>query len=173
MTEETIEVGVVLGRIALRGPWASHAWLPRAVLPATPAIAPWTRIGTEAGEADFYAGCAKLALRSGDTAHYRDNLASGRPSLWVALRPVSADLCEVAMVTADPYEGEALAGGMEEIVEAVPMPLIIQQKLATFVAAFHVEHEFVKRQREHADPEMLTRRGGVARRDDFEPGGRT
>ena len=98
-----------------------------------------------------------VTLHAGETAHYRDNLTSGRPALWVVLRPVGGDEYEVGTVTADPYEGEAMVAGMGEIVEPVPMPPEIQQKVAAFFEAFHVERQFFKRKRDRADPEALAR----------------
>ena len=159
MTDEVFEVGVVVAKRRLKSPWASHAWLPHAVLPAAPAVAPWTRLGQDGEDETFYAGPADVALNASATGHYRDNLTAERPSLWVALRPVGGDEVEVATVTADPYEGEALAEGVGETVEAVPMPAEIQAKVAAFCEAFHVERAFVKRKRDRADPEALGRKG--------------
>ncbi len=62
------------------------------------------------------------------------------------------------LVTADPAEGEALTEPGAEIVEAVPMPAAIQEWLAAFVEAHHVERPFVKRKRDRADPEALAKR---------------
>lgn len=169
MPEDRFEVGVIAVRRKLRGPWADHAWLPHSVLPAAPAAAPWTPLGADGGDELFYAGPFELRLHPSETAHYRDNLASGRPSLWVALRPIGGDEHEVATVTADPYEGEALAEGIGEIIEAVPMPPAIQAKVAAFFEKHHVERPFIKRKRDRADPEALGRRGparGGARGDD-------
>ncbi len=157
MAEDHLEVGVVIARRKLKGPWADHAWLPHAVLPAVPAAAAGTRLGGADGEDLIYAGAFGVALHSSETAHYRDNLNSGRPALWVILQPVAGDEYEVAAVTADPYEGEALTQGNGEVVEAVPMPLEIQDKIAAFVAAFHVERPFMKRKRDRADPEALAK----------------
>ena len=167
MPESHFEVGVVVARRKLKGPWADHAWLPNAVLPAVPAAAPWTRLSGNEEEALYYAGASEVSLHVAETGHYRDNLVSGRPSLWVVLRPVAGNEYEVGVVTADPYEGEALVTGMGEIVEAVPMPPEIQDKIAAFVEAFHVEREFFKRKRDRADPEALARGApGRARRKD-------
>ena len=159
MAENAFEVGVVVVKRKLKGPWADHAWLPRAVLPEVPAAAPWTRVGAEGDDEVFYAGAFSLSLHSSATAHYRDNLAMDQPALWVALRPLGIDEVEVAAVTADPYEGEALAEGIGEIVDQVPMPPDIQAKVQSFFDAFHVERAFVKRKRDRADPEGLARRG--------------
>ena len=160
--QNRLEIGVVIARRKLVGPWASHAWAPHAVLPAVPAAAPGTRLGADGGVEMFYAGAFEVLLHPSETAHYRDNLASGRPSLWIALRSRGGEEYEVAAITADPYEGEALAEGIGEIVEPVPMPREIEAQIAAFVEAFHQERPFVKRQRDRADPEALAR--GKARR---------
>ncbi len=157
--ENSFEVGVVLAKRKLKSPWASHVWLPHAVLPAAPAVAPWTRLGQDGDDETFYAGPAEVSLNGGATGYYRDNLTSGRPSLWVALRPTGGGEFEVATVTADPYEGEALAEGVGETVETVPMPAEIQAKVVAFFEAFHVERTFFKRKRDRANPEALARRG--------------
>ncbi|NNM74811.1 DUF3305 domain-containing protein [Enterovirga aerilata] len=156
--EARITVGVVVARRRLSNPWADHAWLPTAVLPAAPETPAWTRLSATQTEELFYAGPYELALHPSETAHYRDNLASGQPSLWVALRPIGGEDHEIAAVTADPYEGEGLAEGIGEIVEAVPMPTEIRDHLAAYVAAFHVERAFFKRRNDRPDAEALARR---------------
>jgi hypothetical protein len=152
-----ITVGVVVAKRRLLGPWAEHAWLPVAILPAPPATEPWTRLSCDEREELFYAGPFELSLHPGETSHYRDNLRSGRPSLWVGLRPTGPDSHEIATVTPDPYEGESMAEGIGEIVEAVPMPDNVQAEIEAFVTAFHVERPFVKRKRDRADREALAR----------------
>ncbi len=158
-----IAVGVVVAKRKLSNPWADHAWLPAGVLPTVPDAAPGTRLSATEREELFYAGSFEVALHPSETSHYRDNLVSGQPSLWVALRPIGGEDHEIAMVTADPYEGESMAGGIGEIVEAVPMPPEVQRHVAAFVDAFHVERAFVKRQRDRADTEAMAR--GVLRQD--------
>lgn len=156
--ESSFDVGVVIEKRTLKSAWASHAWLPYAVLPAVPDTVPWTQLGADGEGETFYAGACTVMLRPSETPHYRDNLQSGRPSLWVGLRSADETTHEVSIVTADPYEGEALAGALGETIEAVPMPAEIQAKVAAFVEVFHVERPFVKRQRDRADPDALARR---------------
>jgi hypothetical protein len=153
------EVGILVARRRLRGPWATHAWLPVAALPAAPPVANWTPLAENEEESTFYAGSYEVLLHPAETSHYRDNLVSGRPSLWVSLRKLGEDSYEIATVTADPYEGEAMAEGIGEIVEAVPMPTECQGILLAFFEAFHVERKFEKRKRDRADPEALARGG--------------
>jgi hypothetical protein len=157
MPRDRFEIGVVVAKRTLKGPWASFAWQPCAVLPAAPAVSPGTRLTADDNQETFYAGAFEVLLHPSETAHYRDNLTSGRPSLWVALRHIAGDDYEIAAVTADPYEGEALAEGIGEIVEAVPMPSEVQAKIAAFFQAFHQERPFLKRRRERANPEALAR----------------
>lgn len=157
MAQDRFEVGVVVAKRRLTGPWATHAWLPSAVLPAAPAVAPGTRLSADDSEETFYAGSFEVLLHPSETGHYRDNLTSGRPALWVALRLLDGGDCQIATVTADPYEGEALAEGVGEIVEPVPMPSEVQAKIAAFFEACHRERPFLKRRRDRADPEALAR----------------
>jgi hypothetical protein len=158
MTEHHFDIGVIVARKKLKSPWADHVWLPHAVLPAVPSADIGTSLGAHGEDELFYVGPSVLTLHTSETAHYRDNLASGRPSLWVSLRLLGGDACWICKVTADPYEGEALTEGIGGIVEAVPMPPAIQAKVAAFFEAFHVERPFIKRERGRADPEVLGRR---------------
>lgn len=149
------EVGVIVARKPLRMPWADHAWLPYAVLPAAPNATPGTHLGTDGDGALFYAGPCELALHPSSAPNYRDNLASGRPSLWVALRLGDDGSCAVAGVSADPYEGEALTEGIGGLVEALPMPAEIRAGIAAFCDAFPAERPFFRRERDRADPDAL------------------
>jgi hypothetical protein len=158
MAQDHFMVGIVAARRRLTGPWASHAWLPIAALPAAPAIAPGTPLGSDRGDETFYAGAAEVALHLRATGHYRDNLTSAQPSLWVVLRPIGDEI-ELVSVTADPYEGEALAESIGDIVEAVPMPVDIQARVQAFFEAFHVEQTFFKRKRDRGAGETLAPRG--------------
>ncbi|WP_036266877.1 DUF3305 domain-containing protein [Methylobacterium sp. 10] len=167
MPDDRFEVGIIVAKRALKSRWASHAWLPVAALPAIPVTEPWTVLSATPEEKTYYAGAYEVSLHPAETSHYRDNLISGRPSLWVALRQIAEGSYEVANVTADPYEGESMAEGIGEVVEAVPMPEEVQAKVLAFFDAFHVEQVFHKRKRDRADPEALARQGtGTRRRGD-------
>ena len=147
----SFDVGIVVTRRKLKGPWANHAWLPYAVLATAPDAAPGTRLTTDEVDETYYAGASQMTLYPSDTSHYRDNLTSGRPSLWVSLRLVEGDGYEISAVTADPYEGELLAGDAAEIVEALPMPAEIEVRIRAYFETFHVERVFFKRDRASAD----------------------
>jgi hypothetical protein len=160
-----ISVGVVVERRKAASPWIDFTWRPVTALPGVPVAAPWTQLSADGDTATFYAGTADVALYRTETAHYRDNLASGAPALWVALRPMDGDAAggdppfKLAAVTADPAEGEGFTQNGDHLVEAVPMPESVRAIVEAFVAEHHVEQPFVKRKRDRADPEALARRG--------------
>lgn len=159
MVREAAEIGVIVERRALKSPWVDHAWVPVAALAGAPAAAPWTVLHETAELTRYYAGATEMEFFGSDTGMYRDNLLSGRPSLWVLLRPTkAAPGVALHLVTADPSEGEASTEAGNDIVEVVPMPAEIQQRLAAFVEAHHVERPFIKRKRDRADPDALARR---------------
>jgi len=155
-----VSVGVIMERRKAASPWIDFTWKPVAALPGEPVAAPWTQLSADGETATFYAGTADVALYRTETAHYRDNLASGAPALWVALRPSDADPpFALVAVTADPAEGEGFTQNGDHLVEAVPMPEAVRAIVEAFVAEHHVEQPFVKRKRDRADPEALARRG--------------
>jgi hypothetical protein len=146
-----ITVGVVVERRKAASQWLDFVWQPVSVLPGQPAAAPWTVLAQEEGRASFYAGTATIELHRGETSNYRDNLASSRPSVWVALRPTEADPpYRIFAATVDPAEGEAFTEAGTDLIEAVPMPNLIREMLAAFVAEHHVERPFFKRKRDRA-----------------------
>jgi hypothetical protein len=147
-----VTVGIVAVRRRLNNPWVDFEWLPEAVLPGLPDVPPGTQIGSEGSVERWYLGPAELVLHSGETAHYRDNLASGRPAVWVALRENAEGGWYVAGATIDPYEGEAFVDAVSDRVEALPMPHEIAVDLQAFIDEHHVEQAFFKRKRDRKDP---------------------
>lgn len=147
-----LTVGIVAAKRRLSNPWVDFEWVPDAVLPGLPAVEPGTRIAAEAALEHWYLGPAELTFHSGETAHYRDNLVSGRPCIWVALRENGEGVWYVAGATVDPYEGEAFVDAVSDRVEALPMPNEIAAELQAFVDAHHVEEPFFKRKRDRKDP---------------------
>jgi hypothetical protein len=149
-----ITVGVVVERRKAKSQWASFLWRPVSVLAGRTSVAPWTPLDHGAEAALFFAGEAVVELHRTETANYRNNLTSGAPALWVALHPVASEPpYEILAVTADPSEGEAFTDAGSNIVEAVPMPADVVEAIGRFIARHHVEHSFVKRRRQPAEPE--------------------
>jgi hypothetical protein len=154
-----IPVGVVVERRKPRSMWVDFLWRPVSVFVGNSHAAPWTPLDTNAETTLFFAGEAVIELHRTETTNYRNNLASGAPALWVALRPVAAERpYEILAVTADPAEGEAFTDAGSNLVEAVPMPPEVVEAVARFIAAHHVERPFVKRRRRPAEL-TLARRG--------------
>jgi hypothetical protein len=154
-----IEVGVVVERRKAQSQWIDFTWRPVAVLTGAPDAAPWTVLSQDGDGTTFFAGSGEVALFRTETGNYRDNLATGAPTLWVALRPTGAEPpYQLFGVTADPAEGEAWTEAGNDLVDVVPMPERVREMIAAFVAEHHVERPFHKRERDRADPEALARR---------------
>lgn len=156
----SIPVGVIVERSKSASQWVDFHWRPIGVLSGVPEAPPWTKLSDDGERVTFYAGATQVELFRTETANYRDNLSLETPLLWITLRPVDGDPpYELASVTADPAEGEAMTEAGANVVETVAMPKSMQETIAAFVAEHHVEREFVKRKRDRADPEALARRG--------------
>jgi hypothetical protein len=156
----TIAVGVIVTRCKAQSQWIDFTWKPAAVLVGLAEASPWTLLSQGHEEATFYAGPAEISLYRTETGNYRDNLASGEPKLWVALRPSGTQPpYEIFAVTADPAEGEALSETGSDLVDVVPMPDSVRAQIEEFIAQHHAERPFYKRQRDRADPEALARQG--------------
>jgi hypothetical protein len=162
-----IPVGVVVERRKATSTWIDHVWRPLSVLPGEPATPPWSLLSEDGPAAVFFAGDASIELYRTDTSHYRDNLATGAPLVWVVLRPTGHEPpFEIATVTANPAEGEAYTGPGTDLVDSVPMPDAVREIVTAFVAEHHVEQPFFKRERKRADPQALARRGLVNEDDE-------
>jgi hypothetical protein len=156
---KSFPVGVVVQRTKASSPWIDYLWRPVTILPGVPDAAPWTKLSEEGEVATFYVGSADIEFFPSDTSQYRDNLFSGNPSLWVTMRPTGGEPpYSLWSVTADSSEGEMMTEAGQDLVEMVPMPDVVADELARFVAEHHVERIFYKRKRKDADPEALARR---------------
>ncbi len=158
---ETIPVGVVVERSQGTSQWVDYLWRPCAVLIGVPETPVWSKLSDDGERATFYAGPAQIELHRTETTNYRDNLATGEPLLWVVLRRTEGEPpYNVFTVLADPAEGEAMTEAGNDLVETVAMPQPVQEAVATFIEAHHVEREFVKRKRDRANKEALAKRKG-------------
>jgi len=156
----SIPVGVVVERSKGSSPWVDFHWRPVSILAGVPDTPAWTKLAEDADRTTFYAGATSIELYRTETAHYRDNLQTEEPLLWVILRPAEGDPpYHLMAVTADPAEGEGMTEAGADIVEAVSMPESVQEAIAAFVVEHHVEREFVKRKRDRANLDALARRG--------------
>ena len=154
-----IPIGIVVERCRSGSQWADFVWRAVALLPDEPETKPWTVLREERGATLFYGGSATVDLYPSETARYRDNLASGNPSVWIVLSPAEgARPYSLTAATADPAEGEAFTEAGGNLVEAVAMPEMLREAIESFIAEHHVERESFKRTRRQADPEALARR---------------
>jgi hypothetical protein len=155
----SISVGVVIERRKTDSVWVDFIWRPSAVLPGQPDLEPWTVLREETESTEFYIGGATMEFYRTETEHYRDNLASGAPGVWVVLSPSDGDHpFTIEVVTADPSEGEGFTEAATYLVEEVTMPEVIREAVESFVIEHHIERQFQKRKRGRADPEALARR---------------
>jgi hypothetical protein len=154
-----LPVGVIVECRKAVSRWIDHIWLPVAVLEGVPDTPPWSALRSEADSTTYYAGPCDIELFPTETSKYRNNLGSHMPALWVVMRQSSGEPpFEIVLVTANPDEGEALTQSGSDIVEPVPMPVMVREVIAAFVAEHPVEETFFKRQRDRADPEAFGRR---------------
>jgi len=162
-----IPVGVVVERRKASNAWIDFVWRPVAVLTGAPDAKPWTVLDEVGDNTRFYAGRTEIELHVSDTGGYRDNLASGAPALWVVLRPTGGQPCyQLLIVTADPSEGEAMTEPGTDLVESVPMPEAIRDRIAVFVMEHHVERSFFKRKRDRVNPDSIGRKNRVRGSDE-------
>ena len=155
-----IAVGVVVERRKAMSIWVDVLWRPVSVFVGKASAAPWTPFDTAPETSLFYAGQAVIELHRTETVNYRNNLASGAPALWVALRPATSGRpYELIAVTADPAEGEAFTDAGSNLVETVPMPADVVAAVAMFIAEHHVERPFLKRRRQPSEPALASGRG--------------
>jgi hypothetical protein len=155
----SISVGVVLECSKTEGRWSDIIWKVAGILTGAPATPAWTKLSGDDERAAFYAGAADIELHRAEAANYRDNLITGSPLLWVALRPTySEPPFNLAVVTADPAEAEAMAAIGDAQVDSIGMPQGVRDAIGAFVAEHYVERKFVKRKRDRANPEALGRR---------------
>jgi len=160
-----IPVGIVAERRRAKSQWIDFVWRPVTALAGVPDTAPWTRLSGNDELATYYVGGAEVELFPSETSNYRDNLVSGKPQLWVVLRPTDADPpYNLVLVTADPSEGEGYTQTGSDLVDPVPMPESIIDTIAAFIQVHHVERVFFKRKRTPVDPEAMAPRG-PARKD--------
>jgi hypothetical protein len=158
---ERLPVGVIVERRKASNPWDDFIWRAIAIVPGAAPQEPWSVMREEPGATRYFAGTFELELHPRETMLYRENLEGRAPSAYVVLvRDPAVDPHGILVrhVTLSPGDAEAYMDAVS-IVDAVPMPDIVRAWLQDYIAAFHVEQVFRKRQRKPYDP-----RKGPARR---------
>jgi hypothetical protein len=159
--DERMPVGVIVERRKARNPWDDFIWRAVAVVPGAAPTAAWSVVHEEPEATQYFAGTFTLELYPRETGLYRDNLSSPAPSVYVAmLRDPAAEPhgLVVRHVTLSPGDAEAYMDAVS-MVDPVPMPEVLAAWLADYIAAFHVEEVFRKRERKPYDPRKGLGRG--------------
>jgi hypothetical protein len=143
-----IAVGIVVERRRATSAWVDTIWRSVAALRGVPDAAPWTVIAAAEDVTTFYVGVAEIELYRTEVDHYRNNLESGEPSVWIALRPTGADPpYALFAVTVDPAEGESFTQAGDDAVDAVSMPAAVRESVEAFVAQHHMVQPHYRRTR--------------------------
>ncbi|MCI0429733.1 MAG: DUF3305 domain-containing protein [Rhodospirillales bacterium] len=159
---QTMKVGVVLERRRIDNPWQDYAWRPVAVIPAAPEVAQPRLLMREGPIELYHAATLPIELFPSDTEGYRYNLSQAQPCVYVVLRsddPAGAP--RPFHVTMCPYEAQDYSEGSSDIVDGVPAPDAILAWVADYVARYHVDEPFKKRERQPFDPRKGGGRGGA------------
>jgi hypothetical protein len=161
--DERLPVGVIVERRKARNPWDDYIWRAVAIVPGAAAQAPWSVVREEPDATQYFAGTFTLELHPRETALYRENLMGRMPSAYVVLlRDGKAEPhgLVVRHVTVSPGDAQAYMDAVSAV-EAVPMPDVVAAWLEDYIAAFHRDEVFRKRQRKPYDP----RKGSDRARD--------
>lgn len=167
MAATLFPVTVLVDRLVIDSPWATHRWQPALVLPGAAETPAWTVLAEGDGYTRFHAGTDSLALYPRETETYKYNIESEKPAVYVILRRTEAEPgVALLKATVCPGEAHALNDSGDDIVEPVPMPREIFDWVSAYVAENHQEQEIFKRKRDRADPEALGHRRRAASLDD-------
>ncbi len=152
-----IALGVIVERRRSTSPWQDHVWLPAGVVPGGTALEPWTVMREADGVAQFFAGDHEIELNPRETGNYQVNLAADQPAVYIVLRfdEGAPQGVRVQLVTVSPAEAQGYLESGADIVERVPMPEQAVRTLGAYMAAYHVEQPFHKRQRQKIDPRKV------------------
>lgn len=159
-----LPVAVIVERRRGVTPWQDWVWRAVGVQEDAPALPAWTLLRDDGDRALFHAGIAELALYPTDTTNYLHNLQAELPRLWVVLREGESPTGLILhAVTVDAGEAHLYTDSGSDIVESLPMPAALRDRVEAFVAQHHVERAFHKRKRDRQDTESLGLRPGGRR----------
>ncbi len=143
--------------------WSGRILQPVSLMLPAPPLPARSRMATsQDGIETWFVGVAALLLHPGDAANMRQNLRMQPPQIWVALTGAdNPGKVTISAISADPFEGEALATDPALTVGALPMPPELRDHIAEFSALFPEEERFRKKRRssiEAEDPGLLAPR---------------
>ncbi len=148
-----MRLGVVVECRRVDHPWQPWRWRAIGVLVEPPETASWRVLVKDEHFTQYHAANLELALFRDETDHYKYNLSSDRPQLYVVMRETGADdfPWRPVRLSASPWEGQAFEELAEDRVDAVAMPPVVIGWVKEFVDRFHVERPFYKRKRKGRD----------------------
>lgn len=161
--EGTIPLAVLARSFPPASRWASRVLEPSSLMLPAPPLSPRSRLSTgQDGVETWFIETVALVLHPGDADNMRLNLAMAPPRIWVALADADDPArASVRAVSADPFEGEAMATDPSLKVGALPMPPALAAHVAAFAALFPEGEKFRKKKRsgiEAEDPGLLAPR---------------
>ena len=162
-TPEAIPLAIIARSFPPATRWAGRVLQPSSLMLPAPQLTPRSLMATsQDGIETWFIGVTALTLHPGDAANMRQNLRMDPPRIWVSLANAE-DPARVTIhsVSADPFEGEAMATDPALTVDALPMPPALCDHIAAFAALFPEEERFRKKKRsgiEAEDPGVIAPR---------------
>jgi uncharacterized protein DUF3305 len=153
---QSVRLGVVFERRHIDHPWQEWRWRPVALIPGAEAAGEPRLLCQGDGWAWFHLATLALELFPGETGDYRLNLSQPQPSVYV-LWHADEEPPEPFHLTVCHSETQDYLDGGDVMAEGVPMPEPVQALLHAYVAAYHVDVPFRKRQR---SPQLAARNSG-------------
>ena len=147
---ERQRVGAILERRRIGHRWQEYAWRAVDIVPGAPDIAAPCLVEEGEDWARYHMATLDIALFPGETEGYRYNLSQAQPVVYVLWRHEHEDAertPEIFHMTVCPYEAQDYLDGGDVIVEGVPMPDLVAHWLRSYIARYHVDAPFEKRQR--------------------------
>lgn len=158
LVRASMPLGIVVRKTPGVTRWAAWAWKVVAVLPGA-GPANWKELRREGDAVEYHASTLTLDLWSSDTEAYLVGLSAKVPGIGVILRDSTDPDAEMpfqpAFVTASPYETQDYMDSGDGLIEQVPMPVGLIAWVSEFVAAHHIEEQFIKRQRDRARVDLV------------------
>lgn len=148
----SLTVGVVLAKEDIEHVWQDHRWRPLDVVLGLPELTDGELIREGPGFSHYFAGAHDIELHRKETSAYVVNLQNDTPVVYVVISETEDEddalPYEVRLVTVSPFEAQDFLDTGEDIVEAIPMVEPMIAWLERFVAEYHEEEKFIKRQRD-------------------------
>lgn len=155
MTQQNLLLAVLARSFPPATKWAGRVLHPSALMMPAPPLTPRSLMSTDqAGVETWFVASTVLTLHPGDAGNMRRNLEMEVARIWISLRDAD-DPAKVAVhaLSADPFEGEAMATDPGLTVAALPMPAALRAHIAAYAALFPDHEPFRKKKRSGIEAE--------------------